>query len=325
MAKGQSFIFLGPELGEKLEAVDALRKTLVGRGGSSGQSGQCEETSFYPGETPVPQIVSVIKNGSLFSESRIFIIKNSELVKKADADLLISCLENPGDDTIVLLLSDEIKIDKHLEDAVPKQNKRIFWELFENKKTEWVKAFFRRNGCRVDDGAVLAILEMVENNTDALGRECLRLALFLGKDKVIGAADVESCLSHTREESGFTLFACIARGNLTGSLDIARALLGAKQSTQAISASLAWCFRKLRDYVGLTEHGAANDFELKKIGLGSPKIRADYVEAGRRWKDPGRALALIAEYDYRFRSTASAFEEIIMDEMVLKLSKGDKY
>jgi DNA polymerase-3 subunit delta len=321
---GKSFLFLGPELGEKLDALEAIRKDLREASGNPAAAlthgSSIEETSFYAGEMPVSQIVSVIKNGSLFSDERLFIVKNAEAIKKKeDVALFVSCLEKPGDGVTLVLLSDETRLDKRIEDAVPREHRRIFWELFENRKSEWVASFFRRQGCRIDPGGVAAVLEMVENNTDALKRECTRLAFFLGKEKTISAADVEQCLSHTREESPFTLFAALARGNLSLSLDIARSLLGAKQSPQAILAGLAWCFRKLRDYFALKETGNVNDFELKKIGLGSQKVRADYVEAVCRWKNADRALAAIGGYEYLFRSSGGDFEEVLMDTFIYNL------
>jgi DNA polymerase-3 subunit delta len=311
-ARGKNcYLFLGPELGEKLDALEKIRRGLPK---------DTEETSFYAGETPVSDIASVIKNGSLFAPSRLFIIKNAEQVKKKDeAELLASCMENPQDDTTLVLISEETKIDKYIEGAVPGENRVIFWELFENKKTEWVAAFFRREGCRIDEGGIAAILEMVENNTDALRRECSRLILFLGKDRFITGEDVEKCLSHAREESAFTLFACLARGNFSGSLSILRALLGAKESTPAILASLAWCFRKFRDYLSLRALGNVNDFELKKIGLGSSKVRSDYIEAAKHWPDADGLLALIGEYEYRLRSSGSALEELLLDKLIYSL------
>jgi DNA polymerase-3 subunit delta len=311
-ARGKNcYLFLGPELGEKLDALEKIRRALPK---------DTEETSFYAGETPVQDIASIVKNGSLFAPSRLFIIKNVEQIKKKDeAELLISCMENPQDDTVLVLVSEETKIDKRLEDSVPKEQKTIFWELFENKKTEWVEAFFRRENCRIDEGGIAAILEMVENNTDALGRECSRLILFLGKDRTITGEDVEKCLSHTREESAFTLFASLARGNLSGSLEILKSLLGAKESSQAILAGLAWCFRKLRDYLALSASGASNDFELKKIGLGSSRVRSDYIEAAKRWPNADGLLALAAEYEYLLRSSGSALEDILMDKFIYSL------
>jgi DNA polymerase-3 subunit delta len=307
------FCLLGPELGEKLDALESLRSGLP----------HAEETSFYAGEAPLQEIVSVIQNGSLFSDERLFIIKNAELVKKKDdAELLVSCIKRPPENTVIVLVSEEIKLDKRIEDAVPKEHKTIFWELFENKKTEWLASFFRREGRRIDDSGIETILEMVENNTDALRRECRRLILFLDKDKTITGADVERCFSHAREESAFTLFAAIARGNLQRSLEIVRSLTGARESIPAIMGTLAWCFRKLRDYLALCASGTAADFELKKIGLGSSKTRADYQEAAKRWSRADGALALLGEYEYLFRSSGSAWEEILLDRLILKLSAG---
>jgi DNA polymerase-3 subunit delta len=314
--KGNSFLFLGPELGEKSDALAEMRKRL-GPG--------AEVMVYYAGETPAADIADSIRTGSLFSAVRLYIIKNADAVKKKDeAVLLAACLENPGEGVSIVLYSDETRIDKRLEDAVPKANRRIFWELFENKKSEWVASFFRREGIRIAPDGVEAVLGMVENNTAALRLECARLALFLGRDRVIGAEDVERCLSHTREESAFTLFAAVARGNLGGALEIARALLAAKQSVQGVLAGLAWCFFKLRAYQTLKESGTTGDFEMKKIGLSSPRLRADYTEAASRWKSAGAALALIGEYEYLMRSSGAAFEEILMDMLVYKLAGGSR-
>ncbi|GHV85996.1 DNA polymerase III subunit delta [Spirochaetia bacterium] len=309
--KRGTFLYLGPELGEKLDALKKLRSSI---------SGDLEETVFYAGETALPEILSILRNGSLFAETRLIIIKNAEVFKKKEeTESITSCIKKLQENTTLVLVSEETKLDKRIEDSVPKENKQIFWELFENKKNEWLQSFFRREGCRIDESGVRAILEMVENNTDALRRECGRLILFLGKDKPISGADVEHCLSHSREESAFTLFAAIARGNLTLSLEIVRSLTAARHNFQAITAALVWCFRKLRDYLYLRSSGTINDFELKKIGLGFSKTRADYDEASRRWPLAEDALALIGEYEYLLRSSGTAWEEILMDTLVLKL------
>ena len=302
---------MGPELGEKFDALKALRKKL---------SSDTEEMSFYAGETPLDDIVSVIRNGSLFSEDRLIVIKNAETIKKKDeAELLVSCIKYLEGGTTLVLISEETRLDKRIEDAVPKENKTIFWELFENKKNEWLSAFFRRSDCSIDESGIRTILEMVENNTDALNRECSRIILFLGREKTITGEDVEKSLSHTREESAFTLFAAIARGNLPLSLEIIRSLSASKQSFQAITAALVWCFRRLRDFLAID---SASDFELKKIGITTSRAKADYSEAARRWPRPAGALALIGEYEYLLRSSGTAWEEILLDRLVLRLARG---
>jgi DNA polymerase-3 subunit delta len=318
MPKGSCYLFLGPELGEKQDAIDKIRQDLNARFGAP-----AEESSFYAGETPVNDMVSALRNGSLFANSRLFFIKNAEaLKKKDDLELLASYMASPQDDTILVLMSDTISLDKTLENAAG-GGKKVFWELFENKKSEWVANFFRRQNFRINDRGINAILELVENNTDSLRRECSRLMLFLGQDTVVGEAEVENWLAHTREESAFTLFSRIAEGDLTRSVEILHTLLAAKEAPVAILAALASCFRKVRDYAALTAAGVRDEGEYKKIGVGSAysRVRKDYAAAGQRYgaSGAGACLSLTADFDLRIRSSGTGFEQILMDQYLCDL------
>jgi DNA polymerase-3 subunit delta len=313
-----SRIFLGVELGEKQAALDEIEKQLTAAGEKP------EKTVYYAGETPVSEMAAAIKNGSLFSASRLFVIKNADVVrKKEDVELLASCVSAPPEGTAVVLVSEENKIAPDLEKALPQGAKKIFWELSDRDKNEWVAGFFRRKGFRIDAGGVQAVLELVENNTQALERECSRLILFLGKDKEIGAGDIEKLLSHTREESAFTLFARIAAGDLSRSIESMRTLLAAKETPQSILAGLAWCFRKLRDYLFLSETGVNDDFEYRKIGVSSPQAKRDYSAASRRYNSEKAdlCLALTAEYDALARTAAHIPETILMDQYLYKIHR----
>jgi DNA polymerase-3 subunit delta len=318
MPKGSCLLFLGPEFGEKQDAVDEIRRSLAKQSGAPP-----EETSFYAGETPVNDMVSALRNGSLFADSRLFFIKNAEAVKKKeDLDLLASYMASPQDNTVLILISGAVSLDKALEKAAG-GGKKVFWELFENKKTEWVSNFFRREGFRIDNEGINAILELVENNTDSLRRECSRLMLFIGKDTTVGEAEVEKWLAHTREESAFTLFSRIAEGDLTRSVEILHTLLAARESPVAILAALASCFRKVRDYAFLAAAGVSDEFEYKKIGVGSAysRVRKDYASAGRRYGVSGAdsCLSLTAGFDMRIRSSGTGFESILMDQYLCEI------
>ena len=121
-----------------------------------------------------------------------------------------------------MLVSDETSVDKKLENCVPKDHKRIFWEMFENRKEEWIVSFFRKEGFSVDQEAVETILELVENNTDALRVACSRFVLLYPPAHRVTAEDVLNILEHTREESAFTLFDSLTEGDLEGAVEIAQ-------------------------------------------------------------------------------------------------------
>jgi DNA polymerase-3 subunit delta len=308
-----AYIFLGPELGKKQDALDSARKKFSG----------AEESVFYANETPVNTITDTLQNMSLFAEKRIVTVKNAECIKKKDeVELLASCIENLDTHTAFFLLSDENKIASGLEEAVPKSNRQIFYELFEKEKTEWVRQFFKQEGFNIDKDGIAVILELVENNTAALKRECSRLVGFLPKDRPIDPQDIDKLLSHNREESAFTLFSRIAAGDISKALESMSVMLAAKESAQSILAGLAWCFRKLGDYLALLETSAAPDsFELKKIGLSSPKAKDDYAAAAHRYntEDVEACLALTSEYDILLRSPVAALENLLMDRYILAL------
>ncbi|MDR1178606.1 MAG: DNA polymerase III subunit delta, partial [Spirochaetaceae bacterium] len=114
------------------------------------------------------------------------------------------------------------------------------------------------------------------------------------------------------------------RGDLEKSLGICRSLLSAREAPQAILAGLSWCFHKLRDYERLLKSGGVSDFELKKIGLGSSRVREDYIQASRRYSLAAvdRALAVLGSYDIMLRSGGGALEELLMDLFLYKLITG---
>jgi DNA polymerase-3 subunit delta len=308
-----SYIFLGPELGKKQDAVDVIKKKYP----------DSEESVYYAGETQVNTIADTLQNINLFASNRIVILKDAHLIKKKDeVELLVSCLKNTDENTVLILLSDEIKIASGLENAVPSNSRQVFYEMFEKEKNEWLRLFFKREGINISNDSIDIILELVENNTAALKNECSRLISFLPKDKPITPEDIEKWLSHNREESAFTLFSRIASGDLGKALESVSVMLAAKESMQGILAGLAWCFRKLGDYLFLKETGDINNFaELRKIGLSSPKAKDDYAAAARRYNidDVEACLALTAEYDLLLRSPVAALENILMDRYLIAI------
>jgi len=314
-----AYIFLGPEIGKKQDEIGLIKKKLS-------SAGACEETVFYAGETPITNIVNIIQNHSLFAQSRLFIIKNAEQIKdisakdKGDIKLLASCMKELEPDTTLIFVSDEFRLTAGLENACPKENRKVFYEMFERDKIAWVRSFFRRAGREIDPSGIDAILELVENNTDAMQRECSRLVFFLPKDRPATAQDVEQWLSHSREESAFTLFARIASGDSSKAIESLHTLLAAKESPVGILALLAWSFRKLRDYLALCESGEPDNFALKKIGL-SAVSKNNYAAASRRYSktDVERCLAVTAEYDMLTRASGGALEETLMDVYLLKM------
>lgn len=332
MAVSPLFLYTGPETGQKNDTIDSFRTRI------QKEQGPLDEHKLYAGETEVRDVVALLENGSLFSEVRFIVLCNAELIKNADDITLIKnwlagAEKNLPSEAYLFLVSEENGVDKKLENIVPKDNKKVFWELFENRKEEWLFDYFRKNGCSIEQDAVSSILEMVENNTEILRKECSRFFVCFPKGHCVTTADVENILTNDRTESPFTLFAAMADGNkptherLESSLTILQKIRQSKESSSVqICMLLASCFKKLAVWHSI--HGeSASEFDLKINGFSSKKMQTQYRSAARLWnrQQTDTIVALLAKTDMDIRSGGTAVEDVLLDTLMYEiLMKGGR-
>ncbi len=324
------WLFLGPEIGNKNDEIKQIR-TIAKK-----ELGDVDEDHFYANETSVSEMLSLLQNGSLFSAGRFVILRNAELIKKKeDIALLDEWVTATGkkskteNTAWLVLVSDEISVDKKLENLIPKQHKKVFWELFENQKTEWLRNWFSKEGFTIDADAIDTILELIENNTETLKNECARFSLCFEKGRSITVDDVETVLSHSREESPFTLFSTMCEKDksptdrLSSSLSILQHIRNSKESSYVqLLAALAFCFRKLKAWHTLyQENPYPSDFDLKIKGFSSKKMQGQYASAAKLWslKETVLCLSLLSQTDMKIRTTGNTIEEIALQELLYSL------
>ncbi|MFO8065833.1 MAG: DNA polymerase III subunit delta, partial [Spirochaetia bacterium] len=242
MSKVPVYLLLGPEQGEKAKEVRRIRELAAkqasaGGAGGGGEAGGADaeaavdEHRFYAFETPIQEALSLLRSGSLFSSHTLVVVHGAEQLKrKEDLDLLEAYLEHPSESGTLVLVSDEFRIKdprskKDWTKGIPEDNRKIFWEMFENQKRDWLSSFFRRKYVDIDDEAIELILELVDNNTLELKRAAGRLAMFVGEGGRLSAEEVETYLYHSKSENVFTLFRAIVDRDLEGALELLRKLL----------------------------------------------------------------------------------------------------
>ncbi|MBN2875033.1 MAG: DNA polymerase III subunit delta, partial [Spirochaetales bacterium] len=186
----------GPEIGRRNDFIRQLRSKCA----SAWQS-EPEDHRLYAHETPVPQLLDLLMNGSLFSAGKFVQYLGADQIKgKADVQAIIDYAKKPAEATVLVLIADGIGVDKAIEAALPGEARKVFWELSPQETGRWVREFFQKQGIVIESEAVESILDLVENNTEALKAECSRLALFFPQGSGITEADVERYIAHNRAE-----------------------------------------------------------------------------------------------------------------------------
>jgi DNA polymerase III subunit delta len=320
-----ALLLLGPEEGEKSAFVEKIRAGLASR------IGEVPETHrFYAGETPVTEVVLRLRNLSLFSRHRLVILSSVEEVKRAEeVAVLVEYLSAPAQDATLLLLSTSFAGDidrkivgdqrKKTPGAVPFENQKIFWELFDNQKQGWVTSYFRQRDIRIDPDAVEYLLDMVENNTRDMRVECERLALFFGPGSTLTLENVEHYIYHSKEENVFTLFDRICERELLSSEEVLdRILLSREAEAVQLASGLLMQFRRLAGYKRMLEASYESSEAFQKLRIFSKKSQKTYSEGSRRFtrSDIELIVRLLVEFDERFRSVKADLHDLLLRLLV---------
>ena len=313
------------------EAAEAVVKSLKKK------FGEVEEHVYYLSETSIGQMLSVLDNGNLFASATCVICKNAELLKKKEDVQLVeewckSADESGEASSALIFISDEISVDSKLDKLVPADNKKKFWEMFDNQKIPWLTDYFRKNGYTLTADAAQMILDMVDNNTLALKNECSRFFVCLEKGKTVTPEDIDSFLTHNREENAFTLFKQMIASydsenkRLQESLDVLQGIrLSKDNSSVMIIAGLSSCFRKLVLWHHLQEESnggyGPSEATLKSNGFASSLIQGQYRKAAKVWTK-GQATAILAQLsstDMEIRSGGTAMEDILLQKLIFEI------
>ena len=308
----QVFLLLGPEEGDKDRFIsDQIEKIR------SKFSEDPEIYRFYPFESNLLDIFALLRNGSLFTKHKVVILNNvEEISRSGDLSLLTEYMKNPSPEGTLFLRSAEIgRISQRIQKAVPPSNKKIFWEMFENRKADWITAFFRNREIQIDREAVDCLLEMVENNTREMDHECERLAQYLGAGAVIAPETIEKYCYHSREESVFSLFERVASRDFAASQQVLTAILLSKESNaSSLLAGILWQVRKLLRI----KHLAQDNYPMEEIfrlqKLRSKKIQRIYLNAHKSYslEEAENLISLTAEYDRRIRRVSSELSGLLL-------------
>lgn len=310
------YLFTGPEIGERTETVLNIKKEI------SKKYGEIDFYNLYADSTPISQVLSILETGNLFMSAVCVVLHNAhEIKKKEEIEAITKWAKREQTfPAFLILTSDEISISKTIENIIPKNKKQIFWELFENKKHEWITSFFSKQNMKIKNEAIESILELVENNTDALKASCSHLSLFFDEGKVIEREDIESLLSHTKEETAFSLFTAITHLNLQQSLTITQKLMQVKNTSPIqIIAGLIFCFRRLLDWHNaIIEAKGFDEFNMKKNGFTSKTAIAQYKRAEKSFSlnETKHILALLTQNDYEMRSIGATLQNVLLDKLI---------
>jgi DNA polymerase-3 subunit delta len=302
----------GPETGRRNDYIQQVRQRCVKEWGE-----QPEDHRFYAHETAVPQLLDILMTGSLFASGRFIQYLGADQVKtRDDARSLAAYARKPAENTVLILVSDGYGVDKLIEDAVPKDSRKIFWELSSSEMAGWINNYFASEGLSASQDAIEALLELVQANTEALKTECSRLALFYPKGSRLSEDDIERYVAHNRVEDAFSLFDRMATGSFEQALEVLAAIMAGKDGNGVgLLGGLLWSFRRLSDLHEAIARGTSYEAAARSLRITRRSALAVHDAALKRWPRElcRRLISFGTETDAQLRSMGQARERVILE------------
>lgn len=314
------YLLLGPEVGQKTDFIRQLYKEVytVDPG--------VEQYKFYPYDSQMSEIITIIQTPGLFQSKRFLHLSNVEDFEAGQMDRLIQALGTVSEDVWVVLssnLTQAAKIHRKIETVVPEKNRRIFWEMFENRKHEWIQNFFQKENLRITTEAVDRLLSLVENNTQELGVACEALAGYFHQKDIIDEDDVNQFIVHSREETVYSLFSCIVRADLSSACESLNSLALSPEGVGVQTLTrLLWQFRRLMRFKELLEEGVPSETAARQtMILGKLQMQL-YKTAAQKFTLESLKTILMhfGDYDTLLRSNyPKNMQKIIIENFLVSL------
>jgi len=277
------YFFPGPEIGHKRERIAAIKQALHNK-----NEEVPEVHKYYPYDSQISDIVSVLFNSSLFSKGRLVIIAEAQALGEGDIQTLKQYIRTPSSEVVLIFTCDKVpgswEYPRTLANVLPKKAIEVFWEMFERDKRGWVTRLLNENGLRAEKAAIDLLLDITEGSSDSLREACELLVFSMDSKETILESDVDRILEHSRKETGFSLFERFCRRDLDG-------VLGALDNYSysgvgdRVLSMLAGPLAHLGDFASLLSQGSTPESAAAELELGrGRRILGTYMNGFRNYR-----------------------------------------
>lgn len=216
-----------------------------------------------------------------FTSHRGIVVRQVEKWKAGDVKALAEYLQNPSQDTTLVLSSQDERLKSEGWNAVAALAYHVeCYPLFDNQVPDWVERRGREHGKRISHGAVQLLIELAGQSLADLDNELGKLASYVGPRETITDEDVRAAAGHLREETIFDLNLALGRKNYREAVRLAAALMEEGANAPQTLAAVAWHFRSL--YAERLKVEAGEPMDRVLVGVRNPQARQERAEQLRQ-------------------------------------------
>lgn len=240
------YILMGEEPYFLDKLAEALEENVV-----ASEDKDFDQTILYGADSNAGIVVEAANRYPLMSEKQLVILKESQAMfrAKAELDKLKSYIENPLPTTVLAIIFKRDKLGATSEIMkAAKKNKEI--EVFDSPVIKdyniapFVKDYCRDIGIAIEEKALNLLIEFVGNSLDTLFSQIDKLLIATKrKDGRITAEDIEENIGVSKDYNNFELVNAIARREFNKAMKIVQYFIdNPKTNPTVLSAAMIFSF-----------------------------------------------------------------------------------
>jgi len=214
------------------------------------------------------KLLEEIKTFPVFSDRRMVVVKEAQLVPASELEKLEAILPEPVPDAVVVFVADKVDKRRKFFQLLNKTGVLVeFKPLYDNQIPAFVQELLAADGTRMTESAMAAFCRRSGTNLQEIASELQKLKAYVGDLDLIDQAEVEAVVSRSRHQSVFDLTDALGGKDAGTALRVLRELLAEGESPVGVLSMLVRHFRQLWKIRDLLDRGISSKEIPKSVGV----------------------------------------------------------
>jgi len=266
------------------------------------------------------QILDAATTYPVFAPRKLVTVKDFHLLAAAEQDKFSDYLNNPVEQTCLLLIAEKIDSRRKFFQQFKKKGVVLkFDSLADRELPDFVRRAVQQRGIKISRDGLDLFCSLVSNSLHEIEGELDKLALYIGERREIAVDDVETIVSRGRSESVFALGEAIAGGNLVRALTLVRRFSAASEPPLLVLNLITGHYRLLWKIRALDSQQCSAADIARQVGR-PPFVVQRLLEQARRFSRQHfmAAYDLFVHTDLAMKSSGGDVEALL-ELMVIRL------
>jgi len=228
------------------------------------------------------EVIEQARTFPVFSERRLIVIKNLHEASADQLDGLLTYVEDPVPETVLLLTAEKIDARRKIFQTLKKHGKLIeFKKIYENQLPSFVRELAKSFKITLTGEGLKLFCKRVGTNLVEVQGELEKLAGYLGERDLADENDVAAIVSDARIESIFDLTDALGEGDRSTALQLLDRLLAEGQAPLMVLAMMTRHFRQMWKIKELGAQNVPQKDWPKKVGVSPYFLKSLTLQANR--------------------------------------------